>query len=172
MSLYAASVPVYAQLLGSIQTILDKTIAQVAARKLDQAAIVNDRLYPDMFPFSRQVQAVCDHAAGSCVRLTGQEYVVPPREETTLEQLKQRVANALATVNGVTAEQVDGHAGKDVNFPMGPRTVTMRGDNYMLHFALPNFYFHLTTAYDILRHRGFEVGKRDFLGVIPGFPKA
>jgi hypothetical protein len=115
---------------------------------------------------------VCDHAAGSCVRVAGKEYAIPPREETTFEQLKQRVANALATVKGVSQADIDAGASKDVSFPMGPRSVTMRGDNYMLHFAFPNFYFHLTTAYDILRHRGFEIGKRDFLGKVVGFPAA
>ena len=172
MSLYAASVPVYVQLLNSTQTILDKAITQIAARKLEQATILNDRLYPDMFTFVRQVQSVCDHAAGSCVRVAGGEYAIPPRDETTLEQLKDRVAKALACVQGVTEAQIDAGASKDVTFPMGPRSVTMRGDNYMLHFAFPNFYFHLTAAYSILRHRGFEVGKRDFLGKIPGFPAA
>ena len=172
MSLYAASVPVYVQLLGAMNTIIDKAVEQSAARKADEAFLLNDRLYPDMFPLSRQIQAVCDHAAGSCVRLAGGNYEIPPRTETSFAQLKQRVANALATVQGVTEEAVNAGASKDVSFPMGPRTVTMRGDNYMLHFAFPNFYFHLATAYDILRHRGFEIGKRDFLGKVVGFPAA
>lgn len=170
MSLYAASVPVYLQLLGSMDKIIDKAVAQCPARKIEPSFLLNDRLFPDMFPLGRQIMAVCDHAAGSCVRVAGTEYPIPPRTETTFEELKQRVAKAIASVSGVTQAQVDAGASKDVSFPMGQRTVTMRGDNYMLHFAMPNFYFHLTTAYDILRHRGLEIGKRDFLGVVPGFP--
>jgi hypothetical protein len=170
MSLYSASVPVYVQLLGAMDTIIDKAVAQCPARKAEEAFVLGDRLYPDMFPLARQIQAVCDHAAGSCVRVAGGTYEIPPRTETTFAQLKQRVANAIAAVQAVKAEALDAGASKDVSFPMGPRTIAMRGDNYMLHYAMPNFYFHLTTAYDILRHRGFEVGKRDFLGKVVGFP--
>lgn len=172
MTLYAASIPVYAQLLGAMDTIIDKAVAQCPTRKADEAFVLADRLYPDMFPLVRQIQSVCDHAAGSCMRVAGGAYEIPPRTETSFAQLKQRVANALATVQGVSEAAINAGASKDVSFPMGPRTVTMRGDNYMLHFALPNFYFHLTTAYDILRHRGFEIGKRDFLGKVVGFPAA
>jgi hypothetical protein len=171
MSLYEASVPVYVQLLGSMQNILDKAIAHCASKKYEAPTICNDRLFPDMFTFARQVQAVADHASGSCLRCAGKEANLPPRDETTLEALKERVTRALAAVQSVSKADIDAHADKDVTFPMGPRQVTMKGWNYMLHFALPNFYFHHTTAYNILRHRGVELGKRDFLGVVPGFPK-
>ena len=96
----------------------------------------------------------------------------PARDEKTLEALRERIVKALAVVNSVKAADVDAHADKDVTFPMGPRQVTMKGKEYMMHFAFPNFYFHATTAYDILRHRGVAIGKRDFLGVVPGMPKA
>ena len=172
MSLHSVSIPVYVQMLTSAQVIIDKAIAHCAAKKFDQAAILADRLYPDMFPLARQFQAVADHASGSCLRLAGKDAPIPPRDETTLEALRERIANALATVKSVSAADVDAHADKEITFPMGPRQITMRGREYMLHFAMPNFYFHLTTAYDLLRHRGFEVGKRDFLGVIPGFPQS
>jgi len=172
MSLHAVSIPVFVQLINSAQKMIDKTLAHCAAKKIDPAALLSDRLYPDMFPLVRQFQYIADHSSGACLRLAGQDAPVPPREETTFEQLKERLAKALAIVESVSAADVDAHADKDITFPMGPRQVTMRGREYMLHFAMANFYFHTTTAYNILRHRGVEVGKRDFLGVMPGFPTA
>jgi uncharacterized protein len=171
MSLYKASVPTYIQLLGSMVTVLDKGIAHAAAKKIEQSVYVNTRLFPDMRPFSFQVHSLADHASGSCQRLAGIEAQLPPRDETTLDQLKTRVAKALDIVKSVTPAAVDARADQDVVFPMGPRKMTMKGSDYMLHFALPNFYFHHTTAYNVLRHCGVEIGKMDFLGVIPGFPK-
>jgi hypothetical protein len=171
MSLFKSSVPTYVQMLGSMMTLLDKSIAHAAARKIDQSVFMNYRLYPDMRPFVFQLHSVTDHAGGSCQRLAGIEAQLLPRDETTLDQLKLRVANTLDVVKSVTAAAVDAHADKDITFPMGPRKVTMKGYDYMMYFALPNFYFHHTTAYNILRHCGVEVGKMDFLGVMPGFPK-
>ena len=171
MSLFKSSVPTYIQLLGSMTTLLDKAITHAAARKIDQSVFMNYRLYPDMRPFAFQLHSLTDHAGGSCLRLAGIDAQLPPRDETTLDQMKLRVAKALDIVKSVTPAAVDAHADKDITFPMGPRKVTMKGSDYMLHFALPNFYFHHTTAYNILRHCGVEVGKMDFLGVIPGFPK-
>ena len=172
MSLYAFSVPTYQQVLGGMLNVMDKAIAHVAAKKYDPAFILNDRLFPDMFNFARQVQSFTDHAAGSSLRLAGKEANLPARDETTLEALRERIVKAIAAVNSVSAADVDAHANKPITFPMGPRQVTMNGTEYMMHFAFPNFYFHATTAYDILRHRGVEVGKRDFLGVVPGYPAA
>ena len=172
MSLYAFSIPTYRQILGGMLVVMDKAITHATARKWDEAFLCNDRLYPDMFNFARQVQSFTDHAMGSSLRCAGKEANLPPRDETTLAALKARIETALKAVNSVSAADVDAHADKDITFPMGPRTPTMKGKDYMMHFAFPNFYFHATTAYDILRNRGVEVGKRDFLGVIPGFPKA
>jgi uncharacterized protein len=171
MSLYKASVPTYVQMLGSMVTVLDKGIAYAAAKKVDQAVFVNYRLFPDMRPFSFQVQSLADHASGSCQRLAGIEAVLPPRDETTLDQLKARAVKALDVVKSVAPAAVDAHADQDVAFPMGPRKVTMKGWDYMMYFALPNFWFHHTTAYNVLRHCGVEIGKMDYLGVMPGFPK-
>jgi hypothetical protein len=171
MSLYQASVPTYVQMLGSMITILDKGIAHAAATKVDQSVYVNYRLFPDMRPFSFQVHSLADHASGSCQRLAGIEATLPPRDETTLDQLKARVARALDIVKSVTPEAVDAHANRNIEFPMGPRKTVMRGHDYMMHFALPNFWFHHTTAYNVLRHCGVTIGKGDYLGVIPGFPK-
>ncbi len=172
MSLYDHSIPTYRQILGAMHGVLDKAIGCCGAKKYDQAAILNDRLYPDMFPFARQVQSFCDHAAGSSLRLAGKEAALPPRDEATLEALRDRIAASLSFVNSVRKEDVDAHADKPIVFPMGQRQITMNGADYMMHYAFPNFYFHATTAYNILRHRGVELGKRDFLGVVPGFPAA
>ncbi len=172
MSLYEFSVPAYQQILGGMLGVMDKTIAHANAKKWDHSVVCNDRLHPDMFSFARQVQSFTDHAAGSSLRLAGKEANLAPRDETTLEGLRERIAKSLALVNSVTAADVDARAASDVAFPMGPRQVIMKGKDYMMHFALPNFYFHAVTAYDLLRHRGVEIGKRDFLGAVPGFPKA
>ena len=172
MSLYAHSVPTYQQILGGMLNVLDKAIAHVKEHKWDQNFVLEDRLYPDMFNFAKQVQSFTDHAARSSLLLSGKDGTQPARDEKTLEALRERIVKALAVVNSVKAADVDAHADKDVTFPMGPRQVTMKGKEYMMHFAFPNFYFHATTAYDILRHRGVAIGKRDFLGVVPGMPKA
>ena len=167
MSLYAFSIPTYQQILGGMIVVLDKTIAYAAAKKLDHAVVLNDRLALDMFNFARQIQTFTDHAAGSCLRCAGKEATLLPRDETTLEGLRDRVAHALSVVNSVSAADVDAHATTDITFPIGPRKGTMKGKEYMMNFALPNFYFHVITAYDILRHRGVEIGKWDYLGVVP-----
>ena len=172
MSLYESSIPTYRQVVGGMIGVLDKAIAHYGEKKLEEASLLHDRLYPDMFPFTRQVQSFCDHAAGSSLRLAGKEANLPARDETTLAGLRERCVKALAAVNSVSKADVDAHADKDIVFSMGVRQVTMRGRDYMMHFAFPNFYFHATTAYNILRHRGVVVGKRDFLGVVPGMPKA
>ncbi len=171
MSLYAHSIPTYQQILGGMLNVMDKAIAHATAKKWDEAFLLNDRFYPDMFNFAKQVQSFTDHASRSSLLCAGKPSDPPPRDEITLAGLRERVAKALAAVNSVTAAEVDANADKDVTFPMGPRQVTMKAKDYMMHFAFPNFYFHATTAYGLCRHRGVEIGKRDFLGVIPGFPK-
>lgn len=172
MSLYAYSIPTYQQILGGMLGVMDKAIAHAAARKWDEAFVLNDRLYPDMFSFARQVQSFTDHAMRSALLCAGKEANLPARDETTLAGLRARVEKALEIVNSVSAADVDANAGKDVTFPMGPRQITMKAKDYMMGFAFPNFYFHATTAYAILRNRAVEVGKRDFLGKVPGFPAA
>lgn len=172
MSLYAHSIPTYQQILGGMLNVINKTIAHAEAKKWEEAFVMNDRLYPDMFSFAKQVQSFTDHAARSSLLCAGKDGTQPPRDETTLAGLKARIEKALAAVNSVAAADVDANANADVTFPMGPRQVTMKAKDYMMHFAFPNFYFHATTAYDILRNRGVEIGKRDFLGKIPGFPAA
>lgn len=171
MALYAFSVPTYKQVLGGMLGVMDKAMTQAEAKKFDKDFLYNDRLYPDMFNFARQVQSFTDHAARSSLLCAGKEANLPARDETDLAGLKVRIEKALEMVNSVSAGEVDGNAENEVTFPMGPRQVTMKAKDYMMHFAFPNFYFHATTAYNILRSRGIEIGKRDFLGEIPGFPK-
>ena len=166
MSLYTASIPAYQQHLKATLTILDKAIAHCAAKKIEQSVLLNDRIFPDMFPLVRQFQYIADHAWNSAARLNGDEPTPPPREETSFEQLKDRINKAIAIMDSVSAAKIDGNAEKEVTFPVGPRKATMRGHDYMMHFATPNFYFHLTTAYNILRMRGIEVGKWDYLGSV------
>ncbi len=172
MSLYDSSIPTYQQVLGGMLGVLDKAIAQYSEKKYEDISLLHDRLYPDMFTFTKQVQSFCDHASRSSLLLAGKDSAPPERNETTLAALRERIVKALSAVNSVSKADVDAHADKDVTFPMGPRQVTMKGADYMMHFAFPNFYFHAVTAYNILRHRGVVIGKRDFLGVVPGMPKA
>ena len=170
MSLYDYSIPTYKQILGGMRDVLDKAIVHCANKKYDEAAILHDRLYPDMFHFARQVQSFCDHAAGSALRCAGKEANLPARDETSLAALRERVVKSLALVESVSKADIDARVDAEVTFPRGPKQVTMRSADYMMHYAFPNFYFHATTMYNILRHRGVEIGKRDFLGVVPGLP--
>ena len=159
-----ASVAVFLQGLGALSEILAKAGQHAEARKIDQAVLVGARLYPDMFPLSRQVQIAADFAKGTVARLAGHE---PPKwtdEETTLDHLRDRVARTLAFIEGVPTAEIDAGATRDVTITMRGEPTTFAGPVYLFHFATPNFWFHVTTAYAILRHNGVEVGKRDFMG--------
>jgi hypothetical protein len=164
LSMHAVGVPTFLTTLGALSRILDKAAAHCAAKKIDPAALLTMRLAPDMFTFTRQVQLCCDFAKNTVGRLTGE----PPKfadDEKSFDELKTRIAKTIDYVNGFTPEQIDAAATRDVTFPIGPQqTMTLKGAQYLIGFALPNFYFHATTAYDILRHAGVEIGKRDFLG--------
>ena len=164
LSISSVGVSSFVTTLGALSKILDKAAAHCAARKIDPAALLTMRLYPDMFAFTRQVQLTCDFAKNTIGRLTGEPPKFPD-EEKSFAELKARIARTVEYVNGFTPAQVDAAADKDVTFPIGPQqTMTLKGADYLVSFALPNFFFHATTAYDILRHAGVEIGKRDFLG--------
>ena len=167
LSMYQASVPVFLQGLTSLSAILDKAAAQAAERKIDPSFLVNDRLAPDMLPFTRQVQIASDHAKGATARLAGVE--VPKFEdvEKTFDELRQRLSRVSQFVRGFDAAQIDGSEEREITLPIGGNTMTFSGQAYLLHFALPNFFFHQTTAYAILRHNGIAIGKRDFIGSVP-----
>ncbi len=164
LSMYQASAPRFVNMLTNLAAVLDKAAAHCEAKKIDPAVLLASRLYPDMFPLSRQVQIACDNAKGAVARLAGVE--VPKHEDTekTFDELKARIAKTIAFVNTVPAAQVDGSEDRDIHLKLGPREVDWKGMQYLLGFALPNFYFHVVTAYGILRHNGVEVAKRDYIG--------
>ena len=164
ISMYAASVPVFTRTLGALDAILDKAAAYAEARKIDPAVLLNARLSPDMFAFTRQVQIATDHAKGAPARLAG--LPVPSFEDTekTFPELKARVGKTLAFLGALKPQQIDGSEGRDITLEVGGQDMAFKGQDYLLHFALPNFYFHATTAYAILRNNGLDIGKRDFMG--------
>jgi hypothetical protein len=164
ISMYQASAPRFANTLGNLAAILDKAQAHCEARKIDPLVLTGARLYPDMFPFSRQVQIACDTAKGAVARLAGAE--IPKYEDTerTFEELKARIAKTVDFVRSVKAEKIDGSEEKEIVLPMRSGERRYTGLQYLLGQAVPNFYFHVTTAYAILRHNGVEIGKQDYLG--------
>src|ERR1700693_4298757 len=163
-----ASVPAFEIGLNALSGILDKAAAFAAAKKIDASVLAQWRLAPDMFPLARQVQVACDQAKNGTARLAGVE---PPRfedTETTIDQLKARIAKTVAYVKTLDAKQIDASADREITFPLGPTNKGhMKGGDYLTHFMLPNFYFHLTDAHTILRQCGVDLGKRDFLGATP-----
>ena len=167
MTMSNASLPTFEIGLNALAAILDKAEAHAKAKKIDPAVLLNTRLFPDMFALVRQVQTACDQAKNASARLAGVE---PPRyedNETTISELQVRIARTLAFVKTLDANKIDASVDREITFPLGPNRGHMKGWDYLVHFALPNFHFHVTTAYNILRHCGVEIGKRDFLGVIP-----
>jgi uncharacterized protein len=167
-SMSKASLPAFEIGLNALSNVLDKAAAHAAAKKIDPSVLVQSRLYPDMFALARQVQIASDQAKNGASRLAGVEAPRFEDNETTLDQLKERVAKTVAYVKTLDAKQIDGSVDREITFPLGPtHKGHMKGADYLNHFVLPNFYFHLTAAYSILRHCGVEVGKQDFIGAIP-----
>ena len=166
MSLYDATVPAFLQILGSLSGILTKAEAHCAAKNIQPEVLLGSRLYPDMLPFTKQIQLVCDFATKGCARVTHSEVPSMPDTEKTFAELQQRLAKASDYVKSFKPAQFEGADTKDVTFPMGPdKTMTLKGQAYLSNFTFPNFYFHAATAHGILRHNGVEIGKRDFMGV-------
>jgi uncharacterized protein len=165
MSLHAVAVPTFLQTLKALTIVLGKAEAHCEAKKIAPEALLTARLFPDMHPLSRQVQMASDFAAKTCARLAGIEVPTYPDVETTFAELKTRIATASDYVGGFTAKQFEGAETREIVVAAGPRSFTFNGASLLANFALPNFFFHATTAYDILRHNGVEVGKRDFLGM-------
>jgi hypothetical protein len=164
MSLYDATVPAFLQILGSLTGILNKAEAHCKAKNIAPEVLLGARLYPDMLPLSRQIQLVCDFAGKACARLTQSEVPVTPDTEKSFDELKQRLATTIGYVKAFKPEQFNGADSRDVTFSVGPDTMTLKGQQFLSHFAFPNFYFHAATAHGILRHNGVEIGKRDFMG--------
>jgi len=168
ISMYTVSVPVFIQHLNGLNTVLDKAAAWTTARKVNEGDLLNMRLSPDMFNLARQVRAATDHAANAAGRLAGKELLKFANDETTISQLKARIAKTIEYLQGFKPGEIDGTEGKEIKitFPSG-QTRDFTGQSLLLGNSLPNFYFHTTTAYDIIRQCGVEVGKRDFMGTPP-----
>ena len=164
ISMYSASVPVFKNMLGNLSHFMDKAQAHAEARKFDPQVLVEGRLAPDMLPFKKQVQIACDAAKNGLARLSGVEAPKFEDSESTLPELKQRIRKTLDFLDSVPRAKVDGCEDKDITFPAGRDiTRTLKGEAYLLNVALPNLFFHVTTAYAILRHNGVELGKTDYL---------
>ena len=159
------SAPLFLQGLKGLSGVLTKAAAQAEAKKIDPNAYLQARLYPDMFALTRQVQIACDFAKGAVARLASVEMPVFEDTETSFEELKARVEKTIAFIAGIDAAAIDGSEDKDITLVRRGETMVFKGQAYLLEQALPNFFFHITTAYDILRHNGVEIGKKDFLGV-------
>lgn len=164
LSMYHASVPAFQRTLKALDAILDKAAAYAAERKIDPDVLTAARLAPDMYPLARQVQLMSDHAKGCPARLAGAAVPSFADTEKTIPELKARIAKTLDFIGGLKAEQIDGSEERDISLKAGPRELNFKGQDYLVLFALPNFYFHAATAYDILRHNGVPVGKLDFMG--------
>ena len=164
ISMYQASVPRLVNILGNLSNILDKAQAHIDAKKIDASVLPNFRLAPDMLPMSTQVQIACDSAKGLVARLSGVTAPVFEDNEKTLGELKARIAKTIDFIQTVPAASIDGTEDKDIVIKRGEKETHYKGLQFMLGHAMPNFYFHVTMTYAILRHNGVEIGKRDFLG--------
>lgn len=164
VSMHSSSVPVFVRMFGNALNWLDKAQAHAEARKFDAGNFLGMRLAPDMLPLVRQIQIASDTAKGCVARLAGVEAPQWEDKEATLDDLRDRIRRTIDYVQGFSAAQIDGSDDKDIVLKMRAGEVHFTGENYLRHFVLPNLYFHLTTAYALLRHGGVEIGKRDFLG--------
>ncbi len=167
ISMYQASIPVYLQYLNSVSAVLDKGAAFAESRKLDPAMLLQARLYPDMHPLVKQVQIFTDQAVRGASRLAGKEPPSFPDTETSFAELKTRIQKAIAHVQSFKASDIDGSEDRDIVMKTPRGDMNFKGLQYLLAFSLPNFFFHATTTYSILRHVGVEIGKMDFMGGAP-----
>ena len=165
--MYQASTPCFARILRNLSSIIDKAEAHCTAKKIEPAALISARLFPDMFAFTRQVQIACDTAKGAVARLAGVD--IPKHEDTeqSFAELKTRIAKTLDFIESIPAAKIDGSEEREIVLPMRSGERRFKGMQYLLGFAYPNFYFHATTAYALLRHNGVELGKMDFIGTMP-----
>lgn len=166
ITMYSASVPVYAHTLANLERILDKAEAHAAAKKFDPAVLLGVRLAPDMLPLAKQIQIACDAAKLSVARLAGIDSPKFEDNETSLADLKARIRKTLDFLKTVPAEKVDGSEKREVRVPRRDGEMKFDGETYLKHYALPNFFFHVTTTYALLRHNGVELGKADYLGAL------
>lgn len=167
LSMYQASIPVFVRMLGNLSAILHKAEAYAEARKIAPAVLVNARLAPDMLPLSSQIQIASDTAKGCAARLAGVEIPSYPDTESSFDELQERIARTVVFLESIDAAQLDGSEERPITLSFPKMELKFGGSEYLLGFVLPNFYFHLTTAYAILRHNGLDIGKLDFLGKPP-----
>ena len=164
-SLYDTAVPVFNQMLGGLSGVLTKAQAHAEARKIEPDALLHSRLFPDMFSLLRQVRVACDFARSVSARLAGVEVPAYADDEVGFVDLQARITRTLAFINGLTTEQFEGSASREIVTQAGtPKEKRFAGRSYLLNYGLPHFYFHVTTAYNILRHNGVDVGKKDYIG--------
>ena len=166
LSMHQASAQRFVAILTNLSAILDKAQAHVDAKKIDPQALLGARLFPDMLPMVRQVQIACDSAKGGVARLAGVEIPKHDDTEQSFADLKARIAKTIAFIQTLAPAQIDGTEDKEIVMKLGQNEVRFKGQQFLLGFAIPNVYFHVTTAYSILRHNGVEIGKRDFLGAM------
>jgi hypothetical protein len=164
LTMYQASIPAFVRMLGNLSAILDKAAVHAEAKKIDPAVFVNARLAPDMFPLSRQVQIATDMVKGCAARLAGIEVPRYEDNETTFAELQARIDKTKAFIQSVNASQIDGSEKRPITLKFGSRELSFLGQPYLLDFVLPNFHFHLSMTYAILRHNGVEIGKKDYVG--------
>lgn len=164
LSLYSASIPQFVRMFGNLSAILDKAVAFSEERKIDHAVLLNARLAPDMHPLTRQVQIASDLAKGCAARLAGVEPPSFADNESSFAELQARIGKTLEFIRSVTPEQINAGAGREILLKFPNSEFNFKAPDYVLHFVLPNFYFHVTTAYAILRHNGLAIGKMDYMG--------
>jgi hypothetical protein len=163
--LYAGSVPLFKQMLGGLDDVLGKAQVHATEKKIEPAALTQARLYPDMFPLAKQVQIACDFARGVSARLAGAEVPVYEDKEQTFDELRALIARTLTFVGSFDASSFEGSAEREIVLRPGtPKEKRLSGEKYLLSYGLPQFFFHVTTAYALLRHNGVEIGKRDYMG--------
>ena len=167
ITMYEIAVPSFTKHLEALDAILDKAAAYAEAKKIDPETLLTARLYPDMYTFRKQVQSACDFAKLSVARLAGITPPVHDDSEKTFDDLKGRIAETLAVLAEAKPEVMESAADREIAIKAGPRELKFTGREYLLHFALPNFYFHCATAYGIMRHNGLDIGKRDFMKRLP-----
>ena len=164
-SIFETAVPVFKQMLGGLSGVLAKAQAHAEARKIEPDALLQARLFPDMFALQRQVRVACDFANSVSARLAGEEVPSDDKQDVSFADLQARIAKSLAFINGLAPEQFEGSAQRDIVTQAGtPKEKRFTGSAYLLSYGLPHFFFHVTSAYNILRHNGIEVGKKDYIG--------